>query len=103
MFDGKRLSDVAVPAHRFVRAQNVRNILDRNVLPLKKLSLGGSQHGFMVSQMKFGKFNATKNALLSAVPLHQYSMDQTIIWRDMQTHETFLATVFFDWPTRTVL
>jgi len=85
MFDSKRLSDVAVPAHRLVRAQNVRNILEGNLLPLKKLSLGGSQHWLMVGQMKFGKFSATKNALLSAVPLHQYSMDQTIIWRDMQT------------------
>src|ERR1700758_1781390 len=95
----KAFRDVAIPANRLMRREDVGKLLGAHLLPFRRFKIGSEQSRGVIHVMKFDRLVA-KDAILPVVPFRDDIPEQAILRIDLNLLEAILTAALPLGPAR---
>src|SRR5690348_7823420 len=98
MFPSKRLGNVAAPANREMRCENVRQRLGGNFAPLHRFPIRPQKSWAMVVPVEFTERLMAVSARTAPIPVDHFCPDQAVMRICSELAEALLPASLTLWP-----
>jgi hypothetical protein len=89
----ERLSDMAVPTHRFVRQKDIKQLLGPELIPLDRLVVWSQKGRLMIQMMKRAKSLVAIHTALAFIPVGNNVPHQAVLWVGLDLLQALLTAV----------